>query len=217
LEKAWSFVNRALSLAPDDAYVHWIRGLYYMFRGMPDEMIESIDRAVELCRCSPFLLGAAGALLATTVEHTRGLALLDEATRLNSRQPGWFLWGRFLSQYRVGQYREAVTTADSFSLPDVHWDPLFRSAALAQVGRADEARLELSRACELQPAVAEAPARVLERLLVDGELRSHLLEGFGKPLGKGRRSLSRRRQESTATSGSTHRRRDFVSVVRTRP
>jgi TolB-like protein len=202
LEQANTFIHRAFALAPDDPYVHWVQGLYYMVRGMPDEMMVSLDRTVQRCHYSPFLLGAAGSLLATTGEHKRGLELLDHATQLNRRQPGWFLWGRFLSQYRAGEYREAVTTAEHFSLPDVHWDYLFRSAALAQVGRTEDARLELGRARELLPAVHEAPDKVLQRLLIDRELRDHLLQGVGKPLGQSRRSLKRAPLDSYAASPS---------------
>jgi hypothetical protein len=63
-------------------------------------------------------------------------------------------------------------------VPGLVVEPLERAAALAQLGRTDEAHSALEDAVRMRPRVAEDPRRYLDPLIFQDELVDHVVEGL---------------------------------------
>ena len=144
LSAAEANANKALSLAPDDAYVHLVLGGIYILTNRAVQGIAECEHALALDRNIARAHGAIGwakALMGRAAE-TEGHVL--EALRLSPRDLGAHLWMYFMGAAKmhlaadaeaVGWLRRSIETNHNF--PPAHFA---LAAALGLLGALDEAR-----------------------------------------------------------------------------
>ena len=154
LEKALTFAQKGVALAPGNQFVHDALTLVHFHRGNKKLFLKSVEETIALNPNSPYTIGVAGWHMALYGEWERGLDLLKKGIKLNPYHPSWFHLATFMDYYRRGEYENAFAEAIKFNYPELFWDPLMRTAALSRMGRKEEAKTAVSQLLKLEPDFA---------------------------------------------------------------
>jgi TolB-like protein/class 3 adenylate cyclase/cytochrome c-type biogenesis protein CcmH/NrfG len=155
LAAAEASVNRALSLAPNHAFGHFMLGIIYACDGRADQSIAVFERALELDRNLAFahsFIGHAKCFLGRSEETE---AHVREALRLSPRDAFAYVWMSQAGQAKLclGADEEAVTwlrRAIEANRNFAHSHYVL-AAALVRLGRLDEAQAATKTCLELDP------------------------------------------------------------------
>lgn len=166
--------GRALTADPRAPAGHIAAAFVHMAAGDGARMRYAADRA----RDTGHVPAIAGFLLAISGDWERGTAILRREMDIPRGVPGFYHHAFFLDAYRRGDYQDALAEAESMGTPELAWDPLDRAAALAKLGRVEEARAAAAELSSILPAFAVDPRGHVERLVPDPALALALLEGL---------------------------------------
>ena len=153
---AWAFMNRpmdpfrqlsvasakrAVELDPDDSGSHEALAFVLLFERRWDESTKEYEISLRLNPNDADAWASFGDLKYHEGRGVEAIACIERALRLNPHPPGYYFWSLGLAQFIAGQYEAAVKTLRN--------DATYRTesrrvlaAALAQVGRLEEAREE---------------------------------------------------------------------------
>jgi len=138
---SFAAAQKAVMLDPNDAGNHCIYG-YLLMRGHQlAEADAELAVALKLDSNNADTWAMLSELMVLSGRPTDALANIEKALRLNPHPPGWYYWFLGQSQYLDRQYDRAVLTLrreETYRLPCRRT----LAAALAQLGRLDEARRE---------------------------------------------------------------------------
>jgi TolB-like protein len=133
--------QKAVMLDPNDAGNRWVHG-YLLMRGRQwTEAEAEFAVALKLDPNNADTWAMLSELMVLSGRPTDALANIEKALRLNPHPPGWYWWFLGQSQYLDHQYDRAVLTLrreETYRLASRRT----LAAALAQIGRLDEARWE---------------------------------------------------------------------------
>ncbi len=144
-------IRKAIHLDPQDQFVRSMEGAMYQLSGNGDKALEALEKAIALNPNNGFMIGVFGWQMAMLGEFERGLEVMQRGMKLNPYYPGYFHLAYYLDYYRKGDYEKALAEVEKMNLPDLFWDPLLRTAALAQLGRISEARKAYNEVVRLRP------------------------------------------------------------------
>jgi tetratricopeptide (TPR) repeat protein len=156
-------LTKTLSLVPDHARGHLWLGLVHILTKRAAEGIAECEHALELDRnlASAHAAIGLGKIYIGRAEETE--AHIAEALRLSPRDTMAFIWmGRTgTAKLRLGSYEQAVAwfrraIEANRNFPQAHF---LLGAALAQLGRFDEARSAIRAGLALNPAFTISRAR----------------------------------------------------------
>lgn len=161
--------ERALALAPDDSWAWSILAICKLSLRRFDAAMADAQRAIETDPASAMAHGCHSWVLAYCGEYQAALTAFDRAMQLSPHDPRRGLWltGRGVAQFGMGAYEEALQSArDMIALsPDHPSGHRMKCAALASLGRRDDARRAADRLIALLPnhdarqAIARQPFR----------------------------------------------------------
>ena len=156
-------LTKALSSIPDDARAHATLGVVYIFTKRAEEGIAECERALELDRNLPwahFNLGL-GKVFIGHAEETE--AYIAEALRLSPRDPMAYMWAHAAgtAKSHLGSWEESVAWRRRGIEANRNFPAAYFSlaAALAQLGRLNEARSAVKAGLALNPAFTISRAR----------------------------------------------------------
>lgn len=180
LDEALQLAGRAVALDPESQQARWNLAYVYLHRHEPEASLHESDRAAALNPGNAALTGEIGWCMALLGAWERGLALLARSHWLNPHHPSHWLSAWYLDRFRQGDYEGALQYARLLRQPRRFWDPLLHAAALAELGRIDEARDEIARLLALEPDFGACGRRqVRVWVFVDG-LDGRLFEALRK-------------------------------------
>jgi TolB-like protein len=133
--------RRAITLDPRNSDAHWIHGYVRAYDGELAAGLEDIETALKI---NPNLADAWTATADLKVFEGRpldGIDLMATAFRLNPYPPGYYYTALGWAQYAAGKYPESVASLSHQSVRGTAPRRVL-AAALAQLGRMDEARSE---------------------------------------------------------------------------
>jgi len=163
LADAEAKLTKALSSVPDDARAHATLGVVYIFTKRAEEGIAECERALELDRNLPwahFNLGL-GKVFIGHAEETE--AYIAEALRLSPRDPMAYMWAHAAgtAKSHLGSWEESVAWRRRGIEANRNFPAAYFSlaAALAQLGRLNEARSAVKAGLALNPAFTISRAR----------------------------------------------------------
>jgi tetratricopeptide (TPR) repeat protein len=146
---------KALALAPQNAGAHFVLGVIYLNTKRPTLAVEECRETIALDRNHAQAhahIGAAQILLGRAEETEQHIA---RALRLSPRDPLAYLWYSLagIANCALGRYKEGAdwlhrSIVANRSYPIAHF---VLAAALAQQGRSDEARAEITSGLLLIP------------------------------------------------------------------
>jgi len=141
LQLALTAGQKAVMLDPNDAGNRWVYGYVLALGDQWAEAEPEFAVALKLDPNNADTWAMMSELMVLSGRPTDALANIEKALRLNPHPPGWYYWFLGQSQYLDRQYDRAVLT--------LRREETYRSAcrrtlaaALAQLGRLDEARRE---------------------------------------------------------------------------
>lgn len=134
-------VRTAVSLNPDDPTARWASGFVNLYSGQLDEAQRDWETALRYAPDHPEVLSKLGDLHVQDGDPAKGVELAERAIRLNPHALACTYWDLGFAHYALGDYAKA---ADVLRRPELDRLPAKRilAAALAQLGRLDEAREE---------------------------------------------------------------------------
>ena len=140
-------VEQGVALAGDDFLAHAILAFAYAFSGRHEEALNHGRQALDLNSYSPRAWFALGTALWSNGDHGEAAEHMETAWRLGTNDPDRFHWAAVLSfvHYQLRNYDAALSWAEQcLKLMSNHSQAIgCRAAALAQLGRVDEARAAL--------------------------------------------------------------------------
>jgi TolB-like protein/Flp pilus assembly protein TadD len=147
---------KALSLAPQHARAHWLLGRVKMFTNRAAQGIADCEQALALDRNLASAHGEIGHAKYFLGRGAETEAHVQEALRLSPRDTGAFVWMMFagLAKLQIAADEEAVarfrrSVEINRNHPRTHF---FLGAALAHLGRLDEARSAVQAGLALNPS-----------------------------------------------------------------
>ncbi|MCW5626603.1 MAG: hypothetical protein KIT73_17950 [Burkholderiales bacterium] len=169
LDQAFRFAGRAVSLDPHYQLARWSLAYVHLHRHREAEFLEEADRAAMLNPNHAAVMGEVGWGMTVFGKWERGLALLAKYDWLNPHHPSHWHAAWYLDRFRQGDFEGALQYAQLYDNPASFWDPLLCAAALAPLGRIDDARREVGRLLAIDPGFASTGRERIRRLVfVDG-------------------------------------------------
>ena len=177
LSAAIKHANIAIELAPQSN-----RGLHalataYWFSGDLEASLDAYEAALALNPNATEVMGDLGLRLAMNAEWDRAVPLLREAYKRNPIQSVSLHVGFHLFHFMHDQFEEALVAAKKAAAPGVIYGQLCMAAALAELGRIDEARNAVGHVLDVAPnygsrIVEDLRARQLHPKIIDKLIQS---------------------------------------------
>ena len=123
---------------------------------------------------------SAGFFRALAGDWDTGTAMLNSALSGLLHPPGWAYRVTFLNHYRRKNYVEALHEIGKYHAPENFTPALLRAAALAQLGRIEEAESSAAEVLRLCPRFASVAPRYFRYLTSFDDISDHLLSGLDK-------------------------------------
>jgi len=180
LDKALTFSQKGVALAPDNQFARDALSLVYFHRGDKKFFIQHVEETIALNPNAPYVVGVAGWHMALYGEWDSGLALLRKGMRLNPYHPSWFHLAIYMDYYRRGEFDKSLAEALKFNFPQLYLDPMMRAAALGQLDRHSEAKTAVSQLLKLEPDFAARGRRLIGSYLKVNDLIDAVIEGLRK-------------------------------------
>ena len=153
LERALDLARKAIRLAPSSSHAYHARALAEWFLGQRDECLQTLKTARALNPNDPELMAEMGFRLAARMDWESGVPLLEEAYARSPLLTGQYRMGLFLYHFAHGRHEQALGELRAVDAPGVGHVHLAAAAALAALGRDDEAHRRLARAEQLATGV----------------------------------------------------------------
>ena len=180
LEKALTFAQKGVALAPENQFARDALSLVYFHRGDKELFLQHVEQTIALNPNAPYVIGVAGWHMALYGEWDRGLTLLKKGMKLNPYHPTWFHLAFYMNDYRRGEYEDALAEARKFNFPELYLDPMMRAAALGQLGSVRDAKTAVGELLEMVPDFAAKSRQLIGNYLkVDG-LVDKIMAGLQK-------------------------------------
>lgn len=173
LKRAWRWCRRINLLR--------VPSLVYFHRGDKALFLKHVEQTIALNPNSPYIVGVAGWHMTLFGEWDRGLELLKKGIKFNPYHPSWFHLAPFMDYYNRGDYVNALSEAMKFNYPELFWDPVMRTASLAQLGKPKEATAAVGQLLKLEPDFAKRGRWFINRYVKVDALIDKVIEGLRKP------------------------------------
>ena len=147
--------RKAVELDPAYAAAHAELATFYMDSNQPDRARAEFNRALDLNPGSADLLAIYAGWATDFGEPEQGVEAANRAIRLNPAMPDWAVYNFGYAYFMVGDYADALAMLERF--PRESYTPatyVYRAAALAALGRADEAKDAVAQALAHNPGIS---------------------------------------------------------------
>jgi len=162
MNEAISLLSRAINLDADHAMAYTMLGVSLLSVGRHDEAVSQVNRGSELAPGSYYAAVGRGIVLGYCGEPQESLRSVATALRVSPRDPRIYATyqARCAPLFVLDRFEEVVSAAQYIMrlLPDWPEGLTMQAAALAKVGRTDEARHAVGRLLGLDPQYSVARA-----------------------------------------------------------
>jgi tetratricopeptide (TPR) repeat protein len=159
--KALAAANRAIELAPNDAFVRGLAARAAWMACQPDQVRIETRRAIALNPNDPQNLGPLGTLMAASGFWDEGVSIAEKGIALTAPStPRWWWWAIAKTHWFRGEYRPALDAFRQAFVEQLWLSHLQMAYALPFVDRTDEAKGHVASLLKLSPGftVREADA-----------------------------------------------------------
>jgi adenylate cyclase len=180
LEKAMSFAQKGVALAPKNQFTQDALSLVHFHRGDKALFMKHVEQTIALNPTSPYVVGVAGWHMMLYGEWDPGLNFLKKGMKLNPYHPSWFHLAPYMDFYRRGDYENAFAEALKFNYPELYLDPMMRAAALGQMGKHNDAKFAVEQLLKLRPDFSAHGRWLISRYVKVDALIDSIIEGLRK-------------------------------------
>ena len=159
--KALAAANRAVELAPNDAFVRALAARAAWMGCQPDQVRIETMRAVALNPNDPQTLGPLGTLMAASGFWEEGVSLAEKGIALTAPStPRWWWWAIAKRHWFRGEYPPALDAFRQSFVEQLWLSHLQMAYTLPFLGRIDEAKAQVATLLSMQPGftIREADA-----------------------------------------------------------
>ena len=176
----YRYAQRSFELDHKCAFGHVVMALHELYRRDFDDVFETCDRITEGNPHAPSTRLSAGFFRALAGDWDAGADMLSGALGTLLHPPGWAYRVTFLNHYRKKSYGRALHEINKYHAPEHFTPPLLRAAALAQLGRIEEAKIARSEVLRICPRFYAISDRYFRYLIPFDDLADHLKSGLHK-------------------------------------
>jgi len=179
LDRALEAARRATDAAPSNHFAYLALAPTLFFRKEFQAFRSAADRALTLNPMDSGTMAYLGTLISLAGDWERGCALVQRATQLNPKHPGWYWFLSFYNAYRKSDYRGALNFALKINMPRFYATHLMAAAAYGQLGELDAATKALRELLVLWPSFGASVREEMGKWC-DPDLVEHLIDGLRK-------------------------------------
>jgi adenylate cyclase len=181
---AYEHAQRAVTLDPRYPNAHFALALVCMYIHRLDRAIAEFEEAIKLNPSFAAAHAVLGHVFTYGGRPKDTIPLVEKAISLSPNDPRLYIWLPALAgaHYQLGQYEAAIVAGRrSWSL-NRNWPTglIYSAAALAQLGRAEEATAAFAACKELYPTYLAGFEGLVRRLYTDKAAVEHVLDGVRK-------------------------------------
>ena len=170
ISAALDLAYKALQLDSMNQQVHFAMCYAMLLQGSLEEVRYHASQIIDINPKAAYMKGVAGWFIAMTGEYDTGLALIEESKNLNPLYPSWFHLPYLLRCFKQKDYGTALKEAHLFGMADYYWGPILRAITYSYLNKEDHARLEYSKAVELNPDLMRRPNHYISYFVTDPDL-----------------------------------------------
>jgi tetratricopeptide (TPR) repeat protein len=170
--------QRAVALDPNDAGNRWVLGIILGHERRFAESDAEFEATFKLDPNHADAWAIRSDLITLRGDAIKGVEFVKRALRLNPHPPSWYYWMAGQAHYALGDYQSAV---EALRKPETYRTTSRRmlAAALAQLGRLEEARQEAELFMMSNPHFT-ITHWATSQPFDDAELRQRFVEGYRK-------------------------------------
>jgi adenylate cyclase len=146
----WRYARAAVDADPTEPWAYWALAYAHLYAGDHDQSLAAYEKALALNPNDADVLVEYGWTLAFAGRAEEGIRRMREALRLNPHYPEWYLNDLALGYLVAHDHEEAVAALSQIASPS-RGDRLYLAAALARLGRLEEAREQVDEVLRRQP------------------------------------------------------------------
>jgi adenylate cyclase len=176
-DRALVLAKRGAMLDPTDGQCHRVLGYVCLYRKEFDEAALQFERALSLNPNDSHTIVTKAWLLAYEGHADRALEWVQRGILLNPNHPDWYISAQGMALFCNRNYAEAVIQLGRNFVNPAIWEIMYMTASLAQLGRLEEARLQVERFSEQMPQRSLMAYAQQEPYRQDAGLE-HLLESL---------------------------------------
>jgi adenylate cyclase len=176
----YRLTQRSFELDHKCAFGHVVMALHGLYYRELDDVLQTCKRILEDNPHAPSTKLSAGFFLALAGEWDRGVGMLGTALSELLYPPSWAHRVTFLDHYRRKNYLEALHQIDKYHAAENFTPALLRAAALAQLGRRQEAENSLAEVMRIAPRFFEIAPKYFRYLTAFDDILDHLMSGLVK-------------------------------------
>jgi tetratricopeptide (TPR) repeat protein len=150
-DRALVLAKRGAMLDPTDGQCHRVLGYVCLYRKEFDEAALQFERALSLNPNDSHTIVTKAWLLAYEGHADRALEWVQRGILLNPNHPDWYISAQGMALFCNRNYAEAVVQLGRNFVNPAIWEIMYMTASLAQLGRLEEARLQVERFSEQMP------------------------------------------------------------------
>ena len=174
------YAQRSFELDHKCAFGHVVIGLHGLYQREFDDVFETCKRIMEDNPHAPSTKLSAGFFRSLAGDWTNGCGMLNSALATLLHPPGWAYRVTFLDHYRRKNYVEALHEIGKYHAPEHFTPPLLRAAALAQLGRIEEASGSVAEVLRICPRFKAIAPRYFRYLTAFDDISDHLMQALRK-------------------------------------
>ncbi|MGC8491666.1 MAG: hypothetical protein ACP5SH_08005 [Syntrophobacteraceae bacterium] len=180
IEQAVALARQAVSAEPENPMVGALLSYVLFVSGQRDCFFKEAEQTLLTHPALPDVVALLGWAIALYGEWDSGLALMEDAMRMNPYHPGWLHLAPYLNYFRQGNLEEACREAEKFNPPHLFWTPLVRIAALGHLGKGREAGSSVEALLRLRPDFPSLGRKITGAFIKDPDLACTFWEGLEK-------------------------------------
>ncbi len=183
-DESFELAQRAVALDARYPNAHFALAITCMYMHRPERAMAEMRQAIELNPSFAAAHAILGHMLTYAGQPEETIPLVETGIRLSPNDPRLFIWLPALAaaHYQLGHYEQAIEIGRRSWTLNRNWPTglTYVVAALAQLGRMEEARAALTTYQELRPTDLASWERNARRLFTDGTAVDHIVEGLRK-------------------------------------
>jgi tetratricopeptide (TPR) repeat protein len=176
----YRYAQRSFELDHKCAFGHVVTALHGLYQREFDDVLETCKQILQDNPHAPSTKLSAGFFRALAGDWVNGCEMLNSALSGLLHPPGWAYRVNFLDQYRRKNYVEALHEIGKYHAPENFTPPLLRAAALAQLGRVEEASSSIEEVLRICPRIEAVVPRYFRYLTAFDDISDHLMQGLHK-------------------------------------
>jgi len=173
IEKAYQLDSNSILINITLAFKHFVYN-------EKERFFNQLEKCLKSNPSGSLRLGALGLFMALYGEWERGKEIIDDVINNNFSYPLYLHGATILYFYRKKEYKQALSEANKYKIPELFWAPMLKAAVLGQLNRIDDAANNIVNLKQLKPNFEGEASFLISRYVKEEDLVEHVMVGLRK-------------------------------------